>query len=55
MEGAREQFNEEPKGDEHMEKFEYSNKNILTILKTWFIRSRSYNALQLQQEQFENV
>ena len=58
-EGARE-FNEQPKGDAHGEvraiqqEHHYNTQNLVhQVTDCW--RSRRYNALQLQQEQFENV
>ena len=47
---TREQFNEQPKGGEHMEKLRVPPQ---AVVKDYW-RNQSYNALHYQQEQFEN-
>ena len=46
-----EQFNEQPKDEEYMEKFQYNHKFFFTH-DYW---RQSYNALHYQQEQFGNA
>ena len=55
-----EQFDEQPKYDKYMKKFQYDRKCFLTILETSFIESgitegiKGYDALHHQQEQFDS-
>ena len=57
---TRDQFSEQPRGEEYMEKFQDYDRDILTILNAVhqvrdFGRSQSHNALHHQQEQFKHA